>query len=233
MDDISLRIEEVKSKILSTSIKVNRNRKDILLVGVTKTVDVPVIEEAIKYGITDVGENKPQELRRKYELIGDRVKWHQIGTLQTNKVRYIIDKVDLIHSLDRLSLAEEINSRAKKIQRNINCLVQVNVSREESKHGVYLEDLETFIRECASNFNWINIIGLMTIAPDTDDEQELRLVFRKLKEKFETIKSMSIPGVDMRELSMGMSGDYQLAIEEGATIIRVGTSIFGKRNYNI
>ena len=226
MSDISVRIDQVKSSIRQASTKANRNPEDILLLGVTKTVDVDVIEEALEYGITDVGENKPQELQRKYGLIGNRAKWHQIGTLQTNKVKYIIDKVDLIHSLDRMSLAENID-------RDINCLVQVNVSKEETKHGIYVEDLEAFIRKCTENFKRIKIVGLMTMAPDSDDEAEVRSVFRGLKQAFEDIKGMSIEGVEMKELSMGMSGDYQIAIEEGSTIVRVGTSIFGKRNYNI
>ena len=139
----------------------------------------------------------------------------------------------MIHSLDRIGLAEEINKRADSINRDIRCLVQVNVSKEETKHGIYVEDLETFIRECADKFKRIKIVGLMTMAPDSDDEYEVRAVFSKLKEVFEDIKDMSIEGVEMKELSMGMSGDYQIAIEEGSTIVRVGTSIFGKRNYNI
>lgn len=233
MSDISVRIDQVRSKILDASKKVNRNPEEILLLGVTKTVDVDVMEEALKCGITDVGENKPQELQRKYGLIGNRARWHQIGTLQTNKVKYIIDKVDLIHSLDRMALAEEINKRAEKIDRNIDCLVQVNVSKEETKHGIFIEDLENFIRECAGRFERINIVGLMTMAPDSDDEDEVRSVFRQLREVSDYIRDLSIDGVVMKDLSMGMSGDYQIAIEEGSTIVRVGTSIFGKRNYNI
>lgn len=233
MSDISVRIDQVRSKILDASKKVNRNPEEILLLGVTKTVDVDVMEEALKCGITDVGENKPQELQRKYGLIGNRARWHQIGTLQTNKVKYIIDKVDLIHSLDRMALAEEINKRAEKIDRNIDCLVQVNVSKEETKHGIFIEDLENFIRECARRFERINIVGLMTMAPDSDDEDEVRSVFRQLREVSDYIRDLSIDGVVMKDLSMGMSGDYQIAIEEGSTIVRVGTSIFGKRNYNI
>ncbi|KGF13081.1 hypothetical protein HMPREF1639_04460 [Peptostreptococcus sp. MV1] len=233
MSDISVRIDQVRSKILDASKKVNRNPEEILLLGVTKTVDVDVMEEALKCGITDVGENKPQELQRKYGLIGNRARWHQIGTLQTNKVKYIIDKVDLIHSLDRMALAEEINKRAEKIDRNIDCLVQVNISKEETKHGIFIEDLENFIRECARRFERINIVGLMTMAPDSDDEDEVRSVFRQLREVSDYIRDLSIDGVVMKDLSMGMSGDYQIAIEEGSTIVRVGTSIFGKRNYNI
>lgn len=233
MSDISVRIDQVRSKILDASKKVNRNPEEILLLGVTKTVDVDVMEEALKCGITDVGENKPQELQRKYGLIGNRARWHQIGTLQTNKVKYIIDKVDLIHSLDRMALAEEINKRAEKIDRNIDCLVQVNVSKEETKHGIFIEDLENFIRECAGRFERINIVGLMTMAPYSDDEDEVRSVFRQLREVSDYIRDLSIDGVVMKDLSMGMSGDYQIAIEEGSTIVRVGTSIFGKRNYNI
>lgn len=232
MMSIAKDLDKVRQNIKDVALGCGRKPEDILLLGVTKTVDTDVVEEAIELGITDVGENKPQELTRKYEVIGDRVKWHQIGSLQTNKVKYIIDKVELIHSLDRISLAKEIQKRAEKEDLYINCLVQVNISKEESKHGIYKEDVESFIRECSSNYDRIRIKGLMTMAPFDAGREEIRSVFRDLKDLSVKISEMNIDNVEMKELSMGMSGDYEIAIEEGATIVRIGTSIFGKRNYN-
>lgn len=229
---IAKNLDKVRQNIKDVAQKCGRKPEEILLLGVTKTVDIDVVEEAIELGITDVGENKPQELTRKYEAIGDKVKWHQIGSLQTNKVKYIIDKVQLIHSLDRISLAKEIQKRAEKEDLYINCLVQVNVSKEESKHGIYKEDVENFIRECSSNYDRIKIKGLMTMAPFDASREEIRSVFKDLKDLSVKISDMNIDNVEMKELSMGMSGDYEIAIEEGATIVRIGTSIFGKRNYN-
>lgn len=229
---IAKNLDKVRQNIKDVAQKCGRKPEEILLLGVTKTVDIDVVEEAIELGITDVGENKPQELTRKYEAIGDKVKWHQIGSLQTNKVKYIIDKVELIHSLDRISLAKEIQKRAEKEDLYINCLVQVNVSKEESKHGIYKEEVENFIRECSSNYDRIKIKGLMTMAPFDASREEIRSVFKDLKDLSVKISDMNIDNVEMKELSMGMSGDYEIAIEEGATIVRIGTSIFGKRNYN-
>lgn len=233
MNNIRESIEATRLSIKQTAEQAGRNADEIMLLAVTKTVDLDIIDEAIAYGITDVGENKPQELKRKYEAIGDKVKWHQIGSLQSNKVKYIIDKVELIHSLDRLSLANEIDTRAKMIDKKIDCLVQVNISGEESKHGLAKDDVLDFIKKCSVDYKNINIKGLMTMAPFDADETEIRKVFRSLKELSVEIKNENIENVDMAELSMGMSGDYKIAIEEGATIVRIGTSIFGKRNYSV
>lgn len=215
------------------NIKKEINRQDeVKLMAVTKTVDVDKVLEAIDAGITDIGENKPQELARKYEAIGDKVRYHLIGTLQTNKVKYIIDKAYMIHSLDRISLCEEIQKRAEKIDKIVNCLVQVNISKEESKHGLDRELVIDFIKEVSNNYKNIHIKGLMTMAPFIDDEEQIRKVFKNLKDLSLEINNLNIPNVEMDTLSMGMSHDYKIAIEEGATIIRVGTSIFGQRNYN-
>lgn len=228
----------IKDNIMSIKQNINDIRKesnrqeDVNLMAVTKTVDVDKVLEAIDAGITDIGENKPQELARKYEVIGDKVRYHLIGTLQTNKVKYIIDKAYMIHSLDRIALCEEIQKRAEKIDRIINCLVQVNISKEESKHGLEEELVIDFIKEVSSNYKNIHIKGLMTMAPFIDDEEEIRKVFRGLKNLSLQIKDLNLPNVEMDTLSMGMSHDYKIAIEEGATIVRVGTSIFGQRNYN-
>ena len=232
MEFIKKNIQVIKENIKEVSEKSNRSIEDITLLGVTKTVESDAIIEAINCGITDIGENKAQELARKYDIIGDKVRWHLIGTLQTNKVKYIIDKVHMIHSLDRESLCEEIQKRAEGICKNINCLVQVNISKEESKHGLDKESVIDFIKNTATNYKNIKIKGLMTMAPFTEDKEEIRNVFRELKELSLEIRKLNIEGVSMDELSMGMSNDYNIAIEEGSTIVRVGTSIFGKRNYN-
>ena len=197
-------IVSIKKNIEDIEKKCNRQDK-VNLMAVTKTVDVDKVLEAIDAGITDIGENKPQELARKYEAIGDKVRYHLIGTLQTNKVKYIIDKAYMIHSLDRIALCEEIQKRAEKIDKVINCLVQVNISKEESKHGLEEEEVIDFIKEVSSK-----------------DLKDLSLEEKKL----------NLSNVDMDTLSMGMSHDYKIAIEEGSTIVRVGTSIFGERNYN-
>lgn len=232
MSSIKENLDYIKRKIDNAAKKSNRSSEEITLLAVTKTVDIDAVKEAIKGGITEVGENKPQELARKYEVIGDKVKWHLIGTLQTNKVKYIIDKVYMIHSLDRIALCEEIQRRAEKINRTINCLVQVNISKEETKHGLEEKDVVDFIKEVSANYKNIKIKGLMTMAPFVEDRDEIRGVFKQLKDLSIQISELNIQNVDMSVLSMGMSNDYEIAIEEGSTIVRVGTSIFGERNYN-
>lgn len=228
----------IKDNIISIKQNIDNIRKesnrqeDVNLMAVTKTVDVDKVLEAIDAGITDIGENKPQELARKYEIIGDKVRYHLIGTLQTNKVKYIIDKAYMIHSLDRIALCEEIQKRAEKIDKNINCLVQVNISKEESKHGLEEEAVIDFVKNVSANYKNIHIKGLMTMAPFIDDDEEIRKVFKSLKNLSLKINDLNLPNIEMDTLSMGMSHDYKIAIEEGATIIRVGTSIFGQRNYN-
>lgn len=232
MSTIRDNIETIRLNIKNAKEAVGRTSGDVTLIAVTKTVDVDKVLEAIECGVTDVGENKPQELARKYEIIGDKVRWHLIGSLQTNKVKYIIDKVHMIHSLDRVGLCEEIQKRAEKIDRVIDCLVQVNISKEDSKHGLEEEDVIDFIKDVSSKYNNINIKGLMTMAPFTDDEDKIRTVFKKLNNLSLKIENLNIPKVSMNYLSMGMSNDYKIAIEEGSTIVRVGTSIFGERNYD-
>ena len=228
----------IKDNIMSIKKNIDDIRKEsniqeeVNLMAVTKTVDANKVLEAIDAGITDIGENKPQELAKKYEIIGDKVRYHLIGTLQTNNVKYIIDKAYMIHSLDRMALCEEIQKRAEKIGKIMNCLVQVNISKEESKHGLEEEFVIDFVKEVSSNYKNIHIKGLMTMAPFIDDEEEIRKVFKGLKKLSLQIKDLNLPNVEMDTLSMGMSHDYKIAIEEGATIIRVGTSIFGQRNYN-
>ncbi|KPI48142.1 alanine racemase [Clostridioides difficile] len=232
MGSIKDNLSEIRSKIEKAAKKVNRDSEEITLLAVTKTVDVDLVNEAMNEGITSVGENKPQELARKYDIIGDKLNWHLIGTLQTNKVKYIIDKVCMIHSLDRIALCEEIQKRAEQINREIDCLIQVNISKEESKHGLDKDEVIDFVKEVSEKYKNIKIKGLMTMAPFIEDENEIRGVFKGLKDLSTQIKELNIPNVEMDALSMGMSHDYEIAIEEGATIVRVGTSIFGERNYN-
>lgn len=232
MENIRENIESIRKRIADTAKRAGRDADEIKLIAVTKTVDVDKVEEAIAAGALDAGENKPQELARKYEVLGDKIRWHQIGSLQTNKVKYIIDKVCMIHSLDREGLAEEIDKRASKIGRVIDCLVQVNISGEESKHGMSREEVEPFVRLVAEKYPNIKIKGLMTMAPFDAERDEIKKVFRDLKELSDEINNMNIGNVEMKELSMGMTNDFEIAVEEGATMVRVGTAIFGKRNYN-
>jgi pyridoxal phosphate enzyme (YggS family) len=232
VESIKENLSKVRSSIDEACSKAGRDSSEVTLLAVTKTVDIDAVNEALENGVSDVGENKPQELMRKYEQIGDKLNWHLIGSLQTNKVKYIIDKVSMIHSLDRESLCEEIQKQAEKIGRIIPCLVQVNISREESKHGLYMEEVLDFVRKVSIKYKNITISGLMTMAPNTEDEDEIRATFRGLKELSNEIDAQNIPNVNMDELSMGMSHDYKIAIEEGSTMVRVGTSIFGARNYN-
>ena len=229
---IKSNIEKIKDEIASICNDCGKNPQEVNLMAVTKTVDVDAVFEAIDAGITDVGENKPQELARKYEVIGDKVNWHLIGTLQTNKVKYIIDKVTMIHSLDREVLCEEIQKRAEKIDRIIDCLVQVNISKEETKNGLYKDDVVDFVKMVSEKYPNIRIKGLMTMAPFIEDDEVIESVFKGLKDLSLEIDSLSLKNVEMSTLSMGMSHDYHLAIKHGATIVRVGTAIFGPRNYN-
>lgn len=232
MENIRENIESIRKRIADAAKRAGRDVDDIKLISVTKTVDVDKVVEAIAAGALDAGENKPQELARKYEVLGDKIRWHQIGSLQTNKVKYIIDKVCIIHSLDREGLAEEIDKRANKAGRVIDCLVQVNISGEESKHGMSREEVEPFVRLVAEKYPNIKIKGLMTMAPFDAERDEIRKVFRELKGLSDEINNMNIGNVEMKELSMGMTNDFEIAVEEGATMVRVGTAIFGKRNYN-
>lgn len=224
-------IEDVLDRAERAAIASNRNPEEVQLIAVTKTVDIDVIKRAIEYGIVHVGENKVQELTRKYEAIGPVVKWHLIGHLQRNKVKYIIDKVDLIHSLDSYRLAEEIDKRAKEINRVVECLLQVNVSGEESKYGVSVKGAKELLNEIV-NLNNIKIVGLMTMAPHVENQEETRQYFRALKNLSEEISGIGLENVEMKYLSMGMSNDFEIAIEEGASLIRVGSSIFGERDYS-
>jgi hypothetical protein len=227
--DIRANLEEIKRRMEMAALASGRSREDIKLVAVTKTVDIDGIKEAINAGITSIGENRVQEMVDKYERLKDySVEWHLIGHLQSNKVKYIVDKVDLIHSIDRMSVVKEIEKWAGKVDRKIDVLIQVNVSGEESKFGLPPEKVSGFIDRIREYKN-LKIKGLMTIAPYTDDPEKVRPVFRRLRDIFEGIREKGMEGVNMEYLSMGMTGDFEVAIEEGANIIRVGTGIFGER----
>lgn len=209
-----------------------RKREEVKLIAVSKTKPVEMLQEAYDYGCRDFGENKVQELVDKYEKMPKDIRWHMIGHLQRNKVKYIVDKVYLIHSVDSLRLAEEISKEAVKKDVTVSVLIEVNVAEEESKFGTTSEDAIALVEQIAKLPN-IAIKGLMTIAPYVENAEENRVYFRKLKQIYVDIIHKNIDNVFMEELSMGMTGDYKVAITEGATYIRVGTGIFGERQYNI
>ncbi|TCO78960.1 YggS family pyridoxal phosphate-dependent enzyme [Marinisporobacter balticus] len=223
-------IDSIREQMNEACKRVGRNADEIQLIAVTKTVDREKINEAIAMGITDIGENRVQEIMDKYVAVSN-VHWHMIGHLQTNKVKYIIDKVKLIHSVDRISLVQEINKRAKQNNRIMDILVQVNVAKEDTKFGLACEDVYDFLKQIQP-LEHIKVKGLMTIAPYEENPEDIRKYFKILKEMFEEIKLKKFLGVEMQYLSMGMTNDFQVAIEEGANIIRVGMGIFGRRNYN-
>ena len=220
----------VEERIQKACERSGRKRSEVTLISVSKTKPVQMIREAMEAGAEFIGENKVQELCEKYgELPGD-LHWHMIGHLQRNKVKYAVDKAELIHSVDSLRLAEEISREAVKKGIQANILIEVNVAEEKSKFGVSVEDTESLVRKAALLPN-ICIKGLMTIAPYVENPEENRLIFRTLKKLAVDIKKKNIDNVSMDVLSMGMTGDYEVAIEEGATMVRVGTGIFGERDY--
>ena len=230
MGYIKENIAEVEKKVAAACERSGRKREDVLLLAVSKTIDVDRIKEAVDCGLTSLGENKVQEIMDKYDAMGPDVKWHLIGHLQTNKVKYIIDKVEMIHSVESLKLAEEISKRAEAKGVTANILLEVNVADEESKFGIKVDECEEMVRKISVLPN-ITIRGLMTVAPFVENPEENRGYFRQLKQLLVDINSKKIDNVNMEVLSMGMTGDYEVAIEEGATIVRVGTGIFGARVY--
>ena len=229
---ITENLSMVENKIAAACKRAGRERDEVKLIAVSKTQPVEAIREAIEYGINSFGENRVQELREKTEIIKDNLDWHLIGHLQTNKVKYVVGKVSLIHSLENIRLAEALDKEAAKLGVTVDVLAEINVAKEASKFGVNPEDAENFISE-VSKFPNINIKGLMTVAPYTDISEENRKYFRQLKKIMVDLNSKNIHNVNMNVLSMGMTGDYEVAIEEGATLVRVGTGIFGSRNYDI
>lgn len=227
--NICANLAEINEKIAVAAAKSGRKREDITLVAVSKTVGAAEVNEAYASGQRVFAENRVQCLLEKLDTTAqynmNDIDWHLIGSLQTNKVKYIIDKVSLIHSVDSIHLAEEINKCAAKKGLKMNCLLQVNVSGEESKHGVELEDVDRIVEEF-TKFDNLTLKGLMTMAPFEADEYELRSIFSKLHKKYIDIGSQKGHNVDMSYLSMGMTHDFTYAIEEGSNMIRVGTGIF-------
>lgn len=224
-------IDGILKRVHDTCKKTGRNPDDITIVAVSKTVDYQRAKEAVEAGINNLGENRVQELVKKYEeLKNTGVKWHMIGHLQKNKVKYIIDKTVLIHSVESLELAEEINKRANKNNLTANVLIELNIGEEESKFGINEESVYNFISSM-EKFDNIKVLGLMTVAPFCENPEDVRWVFKKMKNIYDKVSTMNLQNVHMKYLSMGMTNDFEVAIEEGSNIIRIGTAIFGARNY--
>ncbi len=225
-------IQEVQNNIKAACTQKGRREEEVTLIAVSKTKPVELLREAYEAGARDFGENKVQELVDKIPQLPSDIRWHMIGHLQRNKVKYIVDKVYLIHSVDSLRLAEEISREALKKQVEVNILVEVNIAEEESKFGTTENDAITLVEQIAK-LPSVHIKGLMTIAPFVENAELNRKYFQKLKQLSVDIMQKNIDNVSMSILSMGMTGDYMVAVEEGATYVRVGTGIFGERNYNI
>lgn len=230
--DIGLNLKDVQNNIEAACARAGRQPSEVTLIAVSKTKPVSMLLNAYHAGQREFGENKVQEIAAKYHEVPKDARFHMIGHLQTNKVRQVIDKVCLIHSVDSLHLAEEISREAVKRGILTQILIEVNVAGEESKYGISCEAAERLVRECAV-LPGIFVRGLMTIAPYTENPEENRHFFKKLKQLCVDLEGKNIDNINMDILSMGMTGDYQVAIEEGATMIRVGTGIFGARNYNM
>ena len=227
---ITENLKNIEKNILAACEKAGRSRDEITLIAVSKTKPVSMLEEVYATGIRDFGENKVQEMCDKFQCMPKDIRWHMIGHLQTNKVKYLMDKAYLIHSVDSLKLAKEIEKQAAKHGRIMDILIEINIAGEESKFGLAKEEVLSLIKE-VSLLPHLRIQGLMTIAPYVENPEDNRLYFRQIKQLSVDIDSQNIDNVSMNILSMGMSGDYTIAIEEGATMVRVGTSIFGERVY--
>ncbi len=225
-------LKQVQENIREACKRAGRNAEEVHLISVSKTKPVEMLREAYNAGSKDFGENKVQEMCDKVPLLPTDIRWHMIGHLQTNKIKYIIDKAYRIHSVDSLHLAEAVSREAVKHNVPANILLEVNVAEEESKFGVHTDEVMNLV-QAVSKLPNIQIKGLMTIAPFVENPEENRQYFRILRQLAVDISRKSIDNVTMNELSMGMTGDYQIAVEEGATWVRVGTGIFGERNYKI
>ena len=224
-------LKTVEEHVQEACKRAGRSREEVTLIAVSKTKPVEMLQEIYDENIRDFGENKVQELCDKIEKMPKDIKWHMIGHLQRNKVKYIVDKVCLIHSVDSYRLAEEINIQAKKKNITVPILVEVNIAEESSKFGIHAEDAIALVEQIAQLEN-VRIKGLMTIAPLVENPEDNRQYFRNIRQLSVDIAAKNIDNVSMNVLSMGMTGDYMVAIEEGATMVRVGTGIFGERNYN-
>lgn len=224
-------LEHVNDNINAACERAGRSREDVTLIAVSKTKPVETLKEAYDLGVRVFGENKVQELCDKYEALPKDIHWHMIGHLQRNKVKYIIDKVDLIHSVDSVRLAETIEKEAAKRDIKVRILIEVNVAGEDTKFGLAPEEVDGFIDEISS-FSHIEVAGLMTIAPYVQNPEENRSIFARLRKLSVDIAGKNVDNVNVSILSMGMTNDYEVAVEEGATMVRVGTGIFGERDYS-
>lgn len=219
-------LEKVRKNIYKAAERVGRNPEEIKLVVVTKNRSIQEIKEVLDCGHRVLGENRFQEAKPKIELLPPDIEWHFIGHLQTNKAKHVAQMFYMIHSLDRLHLAEALQKAGEKLDITLKCLVEVNVAGEETKFGLHPDDVIPFLRTVSEKFDRINILGLMTMAPYFADPEDTRPIFRRLREMYEEIAQLHLPRVEMRYLSMGMTNDYQVAVEEGANIVRIGTAIF-------
>ena len=222
-------LSTVTSRIASAAKRAGRDPSSVRLIVVTKTVDTESIRNAVAAGALALGENRVQEAKDKIEKLGNIARWHLIGRLQTNKAKYAVKLFDLIHSVDNLELAKELDKQAAKVGKVQDVLIEVSIAGEAAKAGVAMQDVTTLVRETAKLKN-ISIKGLMTMPPYSENPEDSRPFFRKLRDLAETMIKENMPSVSMKELSMGMSGDFEVAIEEGATMVRVGTAIFGERS---
>ena len=226
MEIIKNNLKIINVKIKKAALKASRNPEKIKLVAVTKAAAIEQIKEAINAGVKIIGENKVQEAKEKYQILSADIEWHLVGHLQTNKVKYAVEIFDLIHSVDSIKLAKEIDRRSLQFGKITNVLIEVNISGEKTKYGIKPEEVVTFLKEI-SEFPRVWIRGLMTIAPIVEDKEKARPYFRKLRELSKEIKSKNIKNVKMDYLSMGMTEDFEIAIEEGANVVRIGRGIFG------
>ncbi len=227
---IEKNIEDIKKKIRKSLENTGRSLNDITIIAVSKNFDIEKIIEAYNCGLRDFGENRVQEFLEKYEKIDKEINWHMIGHLQRNKVKYIYDKVKLIQSVDSIRLAKRIDKYCRENNMSMNILLEVNVAEDDSKFGFKIKELEESIKRI-SQFKTLNIKGFMTVAPYFDNPEDARPIFKELKNNFDKYSNIEYDNVSMEFLSMGMSNDYHIAIEEGANIVRIGTDIFGERNY--
>ncbi len=233
MSYIAENLKEINKRIKEAAEKSGRKPEDITLIGVSKTIDLPRIEELLALGVNNLGENKVQEFLPKYEALETKAPiWHFIGHLQTNKVKFLVGKANLIHSVDNIRLAEQINKYSEKIKNVTEILIEINIANEPTKSGISPESAEEFVKSL-SEFEFIKVTGLMTVAPNVDNCEKNRIFFTKMHNIFVDIRDKYANNIDMKHLSMGMTNDYTVAIEEGADIIRIGTGIFGHRDYDI
>ena len=230
MSDIVENWKRVQGRVAETAIRAGRNPSEIQIIAISKTKPAAILQEAVHAGVTLLGENRVQEAWQKYNELGNIASWHLVGHLQTNKVKRALQVFDVIHSVDSFHLAEEIDRRCEQLNRNVEILVEVKTSDEDTKFGITPEDSIEIVEKISTLPN-LKLTGLMTLGKWTTNETEVRNCFKLLMKVKEKIESSNISNVDLKHLSMGMSGDFELAIEEGATMVRIGTAIFGARNF--